>query len=267
LHSHRRIAFLSTLFSVDAVAQTSWARWRYNNAYPWESSVDPLCARRLAQLNQWLVESGGNIWFEFVQTAKFYGEPGTIHETEGMYCKFEQRWRGTSISEGNDYFGGEHQHGFEAPSDTQKNNGPNNCVGNPINAANGNKYHSDVDYSQGVLTLRRSYNRYGSGSGAFGTNWDATYFTAVSQGGFGADRALINRADGRVLTFHLNGSQWQADADVADQLVELKDGAGVRTGWKYIVAADDSVETYGANGKLTQIATPQLEYRYLDRTF
>ncbi len=44
-----------------------------------------------------------------------------------------------------------------------------------------------------------------------------------------------------------------ADADVADRLTELKDVNGVRTGWQYTVAADDSVEAYNAAGKLLTI--------------
>src|SRR5919201_5899470 len=44
-----------------------------------------------------------------------------------------------------------------------------------------------------------------------------------------------------------------ADADVADRLPRLADGAGNTTGWQYIAAADDSSELYGADGKLLSI--------------
>ncbi|UCV27889.1 RHS repeat-associated core domain-containing protein [Ferribacterium limneticum] len=40
---------------------------------------------------------------------------------------------------------------------------------------------------------------------------------------------------------------------MADRLIELKDVAGVRSGWRYLVAADSSVETYSATGKLLSI--------------
>lgn len=49
-------------------------------------------------------------------------------------------------------------------------------------------------------------------------------------------------------------NQWFPDADIPDRLTELKDASGLRTGWRYTVAADDSVETYNATGRLLSIA-------------
>src|SRR4029077_18864935 len=43
------------------------------------------------------------------------------------------------------------------------------------------------------------------------------------------------------------------DADIADQLQRLTDSSGNTTGWKYVVAADDSTELYNSAGKLQSI--------------
>jgi len=142
-------------------------------------------------------------------------------------------------------------------SDGQKNNGPQHCVGNPVNAANGNKYESQTDYAQASLSLHRSYNHFGFGSGALGVKWDAKYFTTITQGVIGPNNVLnsvlATRSDGRRFVFHSAGAAWQADADVQDSLIELKDTAGNRTGWKYLVAEDDSSETYDSEGRLIEI--------------
>ena len=59
------------------------------------------------------------------------------------------------------------------------------------------------------------------------------------------------RQDGRELDFRkpASGNVYTADADVADRLERLVDGAGNTTGWKLTVAADDSTELYNASGR------------------
>ena len=62
------------------------------------------------------------------------------------------------------------------------------------------------------------------------------------------------RPSGVSYLFKKMGNVWLSDADIPDRLTELKDANGVRTGWRYTVASDDSVETYNAAGKLLAIA-------------
>jgi RHS repeat-associated protein len=63
----------------------------------------------------------------------------------------------------------------------------------------------------------------------------------------------ITHPDGKTLYFNLVNDVWISDADVPDRLAEITDANGVLTGWRYTVAADDSVETYDATGKLLSI--------------
>jgi YD repeat-containing protein len=63
----------------------------------------------------------------------------------------------------------------------------------------------------------------------------------------------ITHSDGKTLYFNLVNDVWISDADVPDRLAEITDANGVLTGWRYTVAADDSVETYDATGKLLSI--------------
>ena len=66
--------------------------------------------------------------------------------------------------------------------------------------------------------------------------------------------SLQFRPGGKVFTFtNPTGISWLPDADITDRLVELKDTAGVRTGWTYTVDSTGEVETYDANGKLLSI--------------
>jgi len=52
----------------------------------------------------------------------------------------------------------------------------------------------------------------------------------------------------------LTAGTWKSDADIPDRLIELKDANGIRTGWRYTVAVDDTVEAYSASGNLLSIA-------------
>jgi YD repeat-containing protein len=65
----------------------------------------------------------------------------------------------------------------------------------------------------------------------------------------------VGRHDGRELEFRApsSGNVYIAGADVPDRLERLTDGSGNITGWKYLVAADDSSELYGPTGKLLSI--------------
>jgi YD repeat-containing protein len=63
---------------------------------------------------------------------------------------------------------------------------------------------------------------------------------------------VIRREDGKEYYFLQNAVGWRADADILDRLEELKNSANFSVGWRY-TTADQSVETYNANGKLVSI--------------
>jgi RHS repeat-associated protein len=230
-----------------AGAQTlSYPQWRYSASDPWSFSIDGICLQYRAQFASQL-----SSLYKAVFT-------GTLNGTDvhPRGCVIEQRRKDNNAFEGQFVPNPLHQHTTALPWDpvVQKNNGSRNCVGNPINAANGNKVQVETDYVSSILTFRRSYNSRGIGHRALGTHWDATYFTEVIRD-VDPTKVSVTRSDGMRFVFTLVSGSWRPDADVSDRLTEIKDGAGNTTAWKYSVASDDSLETYDPSGKLLSIAS------------
>jgi YD repeat-containing protein len=67
-----------------------------------------------------------------------------------------------------------------------------------------------------------------------------------------ASEVKLIRNTGQSFIFTLVSGVWQADADINYRLDELKDTAGIRTGWQ-VATPDDSVETYSLIGDLSSI--------------
>ncbi|MEW6415978.1 MAG: DUF6531 domain-containing protein, partial [Pseudomonadota bacterium] len=138
-------------------------------------------------------------------------------------------------------------------------NGDPGCLGtgNPVHTATGNKYWAEVDIVEtgfNGLRLARYYNSYNSvPAQRFGPRWNTNY-SGVIVPVIGGTGALAIRPDGKGYVFNQVGSAWTATNNIPDRLTELKDTNGIRTGWRYTVAADDSIETYSATGKLLSIA-------------
>lgn len=143
----------------------------------------------------------------------------------------------------------------EFPFNLAKNNGPScPALNNPINAGTGNKFQLEVDYaavSAFGLSFQRFYNSNDSViSTRIGQHWRGNYDRVVEV--VDVSTVEIIRDDGKVLTFNLSGNNWVPDADITAQLVELTDGGGVRTGWRY-TTSDDTVEDYNIDGQLITI--------------
>lgn len=124
------------------------------------------------------------------------------------------------------------------------------CAGNPIHIGTGNKYLAEVDYQlAGSSSIKhlRFYNSLFDVSGV-AAGWNS--FPVI-------DYASVSAVSVRRLSLQanfftkLNGA-FLPDPDIPDRLIELKDAAGVRTGWRY-TTADDDVELYDASGKLLSI--------------
>jgi YD repeat-containing protein len=129
-------------------------------------------------------------------------------------------------------------------------------VGNPINAGTGNKWLRETDLAgnSSGLAFERYYNSSSTASAStIGFGWTHTYLRSILV--LPSGNALkVYREDGRAYRFDRNtAGLWATDADVPERLDELKDINGVRTGWRY-TTADQTTETYGANGKLITIA-------------
>lgn len=139
---------------------------------------------------------------------------------------------------------------------------PECCAGNPINAGIGSKVQVETVYrgaSPEQLLERLTYNsralvdEFPLTIGGYGKGWRGNYERQIN----GDTVVQAVRSSARVLIFRApaSGSVYVAEADVADQLERLTDGSGTLTGWKYVVAADDSTELYGPTGQLLSITS------------
>jgi YD repeat-containing protein len=140
-----------------------------------------------------------------------------------------------------------------------------NMCGNPINYATGNKFQEEVDY-RGVadLSFVRSYNHMPgvnvSSSNPFdmGANWRHNFKYVVKITGFTPNVAKVYRPDGRAYGFFnaapiSSTSNWIPESDIKDTLKQLADLSGTTVGWEYKRAADDAIETYGADGQINSL--------------
>jgi len=136
-------------------------------------------------------------------------------------------------------------------------------VGEPINAATGNKYETQFDYTaEGPFPLRfrRFYNSLSLVSAAavteFGANWRSTFDSAVQVvTGQSVPTMRVVRPDGKSFLFTQGGTQWVAsDPGVTAVLQALTDGNGTIIGWTYTTHGD-MTEAYDANGRLVSITT------------
>ena len=142
----------------------------------------------------------------------------------------------------------------------------NPVVGDPIVVATGTSAQTETDYQSikpAGLSFMRYYNSSASDSTTgIGIKWQHNYQQRLV---VGSTRAIMHRANGRLLMFNKGTSAWQGDADISDTLVETVDVDNVRTGWLY-TTDNDNVETYNASGQLTLITnrlgqTQQLFYQ------
>jgi RHS repeat-associated protein len=129
--------------------------------------------------------------------------------------------------------------------------------GNPCELLNGNKYQREVDYDRKDSTgleFVRSYNSLVGDIGHMGNGWMGSYFQVlrISPGPY-FNTVFAWRPDGRILAFKASGTTYFSDADVADELTAIRDLAGIIIGWTYRTA-DNTLETYDANGRLQSIA-------------
>jgi RHS repeat-associated protein len=130
-------------------------------------------------------------------------------------------------------------------------------VGDPIHAGTGAVSERETDLSlNSWLTLTRYYNSqaaYDAGN-ALGRRWRHSYQAALSYDS-DSQRVRVTRPCGKVLTFTGDAGAWSPyTAAVTDQLSEIKDAKGNRTGWRYLRSDDYGSEIYALNGQLISIA-------------
>ena len=142
---------------------------------------------------------------------------------------------------------------YSASLSPAKNRGCSNAVGNPCNAATGNKFQAEVDYvapGSGGLELTRYYN---SSTGTWSHSYSRQIvYTKYDVAAFGAV-VSVYRPDGKIFEFRSapNG-EFIGEADVDERLIAAYSAGGKITGWKY-VTFDDATENYAADGRLLSI--------------
>ncbi|OOG49237.1 hypothetical protein B0E50_07580 [Rhodanobacter sp. C01] len=129
-------------------------------------------------------------------------------------------------------------------------------VADPINAATGNDYLQENDYTDNAwLTLRRFYNSDGTTlSVTMGAHWRHSFERSLQFSGGPGTVITAYRPDSTGENFTKTGSQWVGDPDSADTLVETDNTSGVATGYALTVAASRHVELYDANGVLQSVS-------------
>ncbi|HET7313097.1 RHS repeat-associated core domain-containing protein [Salinisphaera sp.] len=128
-------------------------------------------------------------------------------------------------------------------------------AGDPINIATGNTFERVTDYTPGDKqdpAFQRFYNSDAADQKAhMGAHWRNTFSASIIRDG---DQATVYRPDGQVLIFTQSGDQWAADEDITATLDSIGD-IDASEGWRYHTP-HNTVETYDAQGHLTQIVSP-----------
>ncbi|ASF48502.1 DUF6531 domain-containing protein [Methylovulum psychrotolerans] len=143
-----------------------------------------------------------------------------------------------------------------APSPGPKNFGPgSNCpVGNPINPGTGDKLQTETDYpGNGKLHFVRYYHSSAiAATGSVGSQWQHNYDSKIYSDGSTVARVMY--ANGKQIVYKPGSGGWFADADNDGNIdTDITDKlAKVSGGWQ-LTTADDTVESYDANGKLIGI--------------
>lgn len=135
-----------------------------------------------------------------------------------------------------------------------KQNGGGDCdnlVGNPCNAATGNKYQREVDYqSPAGVSFVRHYNSHSLNDVGLGTGWRTAWHRRLEPAdGVNEDVLVIRRADGRGEPWRRDGDRWVGDADTRLDLRQQGNGFQVRR-------PDGGVEAYNASYQLAWEADP-----------
>ncbi len=116
-------------------------------------------------------------------------------------------------------------------------------VGDPIDVGSGNVFEQATDYStsgQNPLSFTRYYNSLSSlvtPATELGQFWRSNYDRYILIDTLLPNLALVERGDGRLLTFTISGSTWTTDADVDVTLTHSG------STWTF-TDHDDTVETY-----------------------
>ncbi|TXT25395.1 MAG: hypothetical protein FD131_4596 [Rhodocyclaceae bacterium] len=123
-------------------------------------------------------------------------------------------------------------------------------VGNPCDAASGNKIHIETDFTggYGIPSFRRTYNSLSTRDVGLGQGWSHTYskrlvFVSSTQLQYVA-------SNGSVTSFTKSGSTWSSGADIKTKLT-------VANGFYTFTNTDGSIEVFNPKGLLASDTDPK----------
>jgi YD repeat-containing protein len=136
-------------------------------------------------------------------------------------------------------------------------------IGNPINIGVGNKHVEKTEYqSAGYSPLNFTWTYNASGALGILSQSDTTLGAQTTHNyqrfihvttSDSITTAYVLRPYGRTYSFNQNGTSWVGEADIADSLISQRNTSGNITGWQYVNAQTDDIETYDASGKLIRL--------------
>ncbi|WP_259645081.1 DUF6531 domain-containing protein [Pseudomonas cichorii] len=119
---------------------------------------------------------------------------------------------------------------------------PSMKVGNPIDAATGNKFQYEEDFRVGAASPIIVGRYYNSMDGL----WRHSYSAALN---VGADFVVLARSDGRESLFKLADGKYSSATDLGSLVA-------TEAGWTF-KSLDGSVMSFSVSGQLTNIVSPQ----------
>ncbi|GLQ93475.1 DUF6531 domain-containing protein [Dyella acidisoli] len=124
-------------------------------------------------------------------------------------------------------------------------------VGDPINAAIGNKFLEEVDYEGGPwLTFRRDYNSYQSSLSAIGYLWRHSFDRSLTLIGNPITQINLLRPDGTQELFTQTNNVWTSDSASIDTLTANANAQGAVVGYTVFDGASRHFDNFNAAGVL-----------------
>ena len=140
------------------------------------------------------------------------------------------------------------------------------CFGDPVNAATGNKFETEVQYiGNGIFPISLSLYYNSSRMIAFapdrqkifGRNRTHSYLRWVDHYvGATGEFAQVVRPDGKSFRFTKTAGQWVPERPTYGQLIPVLDAGSTVIGWEYLDKIDGK-EAFDADGRLLALYSPE----------
>lgn len=230
----------------DAMASCTQMRSAFQNGYP----QPPPSQATLNYLSSCMITTGYfagyNVWYSLKASGTDYY--GTPWNNEDLFVFPGAVTKNTGSGVNDDGSGGKQQCAVNQGSP---------LVGDPINAASGNKYLEEEDLFGGEwLTLRRFYNsEEGVKEANLGPKWRHSFDRSLESTTVPgqATAMLAHRPDGKSFIFIKSGNLWNPTSDSVDKLTNILNTQGQLIGYGLILASGNTTENYDLGGKLTGI--------------